>query len=323
MHGTVTASRLNVRTRPSVDASILGTLARGTRIDVVRRQGNWLQIRLDGTPAYVSARYVSLPAPPAPDAQSAAADDDGTEPEDTTAAREEPADERLEPGFRLPVSGTYQERKVAASWNRFGGLLTRLCEKKGIEVGSAIAVLCVESSGKGFDRNNQNRMIIRFENHKFWKYWGKTRPDLFQRHFQYNARKTWTGHKWRADSDGEWSKFHGNQRMEWKVLEHARSLDNDAALLSISMGAPQIMGFHYQRIGYPSVQAMFDAFSTSMGAQITGLFDFLDEAMVRRLQQQDFTGFAALYNGSGQKEKYGDWIRNHFDTYRRISASTG
>ena len=55
--------------------------------------------------------------------------------------------------------------------------------------------------------------------------------------------------------------IHVNADGEWSVFEFARTFDDDAAKLSISMGLPQIMGFNYRSVGYESVDAMFDAFS--------------------------------------------------------------
>lgn len=89
-------------------------------------------------------------------------------------------------------------------------------------------------------------------------------------------------------------------------------------MMSISMGAPQIMGFHFERIHYPDVQAMFHDFNADIGAHIRGLFDFFSPSMVNNLQQKKFENFAAAYNGSGQKEKYGRWINEHYRAFKRI-----
>ncbi len=226
----------------------------------------------------------------------------------------------LQPTRILNVSGTSEQKKVAGTWNRYGGLLEKLSQEKKMDVACAVAVLCVESSGKGFEQNNNNRMIIRFENHKFWKYWGNKMPDLFRRHFQYDSGKVWTKHKWRKKDDLEWSSFHGSQKKEWQVYEFAKSLDADSAMLSISMGAPQIMGFHFERIGYQSVEEMFNSFTKDISAHINGLFDFFSDSMVEKLQVLDFEGFAAGYNGSGQKEKYGRWIESHYKSFKQLKS---
>ena len=300
-HGRVTAALLNVRERPRPEAPILGQLPENTSIAIEAELGDWYEIAFNNGRGYVSSRYIRLQAL-------------AEAPPESSAAEEPPP----APPFRLTVAGTSEERSVAAAWNRFGGLLERLSTDKEIETACAVAVLCVESSGKGFEPANQDRMIIRFENHKFWRYWGKHDPGRFRQHFTYRSDKVWLGHRWRKSPDAAWQTFHGSQRAEWEVLDFARAIDNEAALMSISMGAPQIMGFNYQRIGYQSAQEMFDAFRRDEAVHIHGLFDFMSSTMLQQLRQRDFTGFAGLYNGSGQKETYGRRIQAHYHAFRRL-----
>jgi hypothetical protein len=197
---------------------------------------------------------------------------------------------------------------VAKAWNAYGNLLTMLGGSIGITPSVACAVLATESAGEGFWNG---RMVIRFENHIY-----KSRAVIdsvtFNDHFQMDADKKWLGHKWRQDA-GAWRALHtktSGQDEEWAVLGYARSLDNTGALMSISMGAPQIMGFNYAKVGFPTVQEMFDAFSTDERSHVLGLFDFIrsDHKMVRALRTGDWKGFAYIYNGSGQADHYGGVI---------------
>jgi len=317
--GVVDANLLHVRSQASRQASSLGQLAAGSRMVIESRLGDWFEIPFGSSRGYVAATYIRTLQEA--ELLSGPIDENEEEEEDSSLAPAQPADEasRLPPLQRLPISGSSQARKVATTWNRYGGLLSRLSDEKQLDVACAVAVLCVESSGKGFEESNQGRMIIRFENHKLWKFWGRQHADDFHNHFRYKTSQTWKGHQWRATQGEEWHKFHGSQRAEWEVLEFARSIDNEAALKSISMGAPQIMGFHHEQIGYPSAEAMFDAFSNDIEAQIRGFFDFFSRTMVQRLQRQDFSSFAGLYNGSGQKQKYGSWIKQHYDALKQIA----
>jgi hypothetical protein len=75
------------------------------------------------------------------------------------------------------------------------------------------------------------------------------------------------------------------------------------------MGTPQIMGFYHSGIGFATVQEMFDAFSRSEHAQLTGLFDFMrdgaaNSSSLQALQQRNFHTFATLYSGAGQAATY-------------------
>ncbi len=326
-HGVVTASLLNVRLSPQSGATVIGQLSANSAVVITSTVGEWCEIPFNNGMGYIASRYVELRPDTeisAPSPVSTMLDDENDEDDDggrVAHAGDEGREDvvRLTPVSQLLVAGTAEERKVAATWNRFGGLLAVLSEAQSIDVACALAVLCVESSGKGFEPGNQGLMIIRFENHKFWKYWGKNDPDRFRQHFSYQAGKVWKGHQWRKLSSHEWRTFHGSQRAEWEVLNFARSINNSAALKSISMGAPQIMGFNYEGLGYQSVEEMFASFCGGIEAQIRGMFDFMSPAMVQRLQRYDFEGFAGFYNGSGQKEKYGRWIKSHYDAYKRLA----
>lgn len=315
-HAMVITSLLNVRATAYRRGAVLGRLHHGSKITVELVHGNWGQIRFNGTLGFVNTDYIQRIDTPDDNIPIDANDDvDHTIPKNETIDQD--IGDPLVPSRMLEIVGSPLTRKVAATWNRFGGLLEELCESKNIDPAAAVAVLCVESSGKGFEQNNQNRMIIRFENHKFWRYWGRHNSRVFNKHFRYNTNKVWTRHEWASSSDN-WQTFHGNQAKEWQVLEFAEQLDREAARMSISMGAPQIMGFHYERIGYDSVNEMFNAFSQDMGAQIRGLFDFFSKGMITDLRTLDFEGFAGAYNGSGQKQKYGKLINEHYRAFKSI-----
>ena len=105
----------------------------------------------------------------------------------------------------------------------------------GIEAACSIDVLCVESGGKGFGKDG--RMIIRFENHKFYRLYGKKRPDKFDPYFKFDSNKKWQGHQFRNDLEKPFEKLHVSQSKELEAFEFVRKLNSDAAMYSISMGA--------------------------------------------------------------------------------------
>jgi uncharacterized protein YraI len=305
--GRVAADLLNVRAGPSLDGPILHTLQRDTIVEITDTVADWLRIQLAGSTGWVHGEFVEhlSDRPPAPV---------------PLRPRPETAGIALAPERPLPVGGTREERRVAETWNAYGNLIEGLGAEHRIETASAIAVLCVESSGQGFGPDG--RMIIRFENHQFWHRWGREHADVFERHFQFDGERTWEGHRFRANVRSRFDAFHGNQVKEWRVLDFARGLDDTAALQCISMGAPQIMGFNHRAIGYATAQEMFERFCEHARYHILGLFTFLDPAMRRALRQRDFESFARAYNGPGQARTYGEWISNHYDAFVRLTAQT-
>jgi uncharacterized protein YgiM (DUF1202 family) len=58
--GVVTASALNVRERPTVDGTKVGTLQQGAQVEVTGKEGAWLRIHHAGKAAYVHGGYVKL-----------------------------------------------------------------------------------------------------------------------------------------------------------------------------------------------------------------------------------------------------------------------
>jgi N-acetylmuramoyl-L-alanine amidase len=58
--GRVTASSLNVRIEPSLQAKIIGSLKNGTKVDVTGEREDWLQIAFNGNRAWVSRQFIEM-----------------------------------------------------------------------------------------------------------------------------------------------------------------------------------------------------------------------------------------------------------------------
>lgn len=312
-HGIVTASRLNIRPEPSTAHLPVGSLSRGARIEILDRVGAWYRIRWGERDGFVHGDFVRL-LEAEPSASFLR-----ERPELAQVALEAPEERRLAPAPGAPA----RERQIARTWNETGGLLAALSDLVEIEPGIALAVLTVESSGAGFAGG---RMTIRFENHVFWREWGKANQAAFESHFRFDGARPWTGHAFRPKPGAPWASFHGDQQAEWRVFEFASRLSEPAAKRSISMGAPQIMGFNFARIGYDSVSEMFEAFASGLRAQLLGLFDFIkgpgtDSALLEALRRNKFTDFAAGYNGPALAAQYAARLERDLEIFRRLERS--
>lgn len=313
--GTTTVD-LNLRAGPGTQFAVLTVLPPQTSVEVRAEQGDWLEVLARGQRGFVHRAFVRLRTQGTGEGLLRPRPESGRTP---------PAESPLAPPeaelIRLPATATSAERQAAAIWNKYGGLLAELSARLRIDPGAAVAVLAIESGGRGFAADG--RMIIRFENHLFFRQWGRDHAEIFHRHFTFNPEKNWLDHRWRQFTNQPFADFHGAQDGEWRVFSFARSLDDTAAKLSISMGGPQIVGFNYAALGYESVHQMYDAFSAGERQQIVGFFDFVqgpsrDSRRVLALQALDFTTFASLYNGPGQAAKYGSLMQTVFDTFRRL-----
>jgi hypothetical protein len=311
--GLVNAKSLNVRPEPSTDKPPVGALPRGAKVEILEKLDGWYRIKAGSLGGYVAADYVTvIDATPVADFL--------WEMDLLRTAQMAPPDSKMIPAL---AKHSASQKMAAKVWNSQGGLLEILCGIIEVEPACAVAVLCVESGGAGFDASN--RMIIRFENHIFWNLWGKNNPNTFNTHFTFNPQKKWLGHKFRAAANGAWVDFHGGQNGEWQVFDFARGLNENAALNAISMGGPQIMGFNSSAIGYDTAREMFDNFSSDIRYQTLGLFDFLrghgsTSKMIDALQTRDYTRFASYYNGSGQAPVYGARIESFVNVYKSSKA---
>jgi len=319
MKAKVTATSLNLRQAKDTNSAILTSLKQNDIIEVLEKGAEWSQVKVGDKTGFVMTKYIA-DAPEGATATAAA-------PQAKVVSAAKPArtyfyqNEKmqtipLEPEKKLPLldaKAPREQRMPRDVWNKYGNLMQALSDEISIEPAAAIAVFCVESGGNGFGPNK--KIIIRFENHLFWNLWGQKNPDQFNKLFKFDPAKKWEGHAYRTSETGEWINFHGNQDKEWACLEFARTLDDTAAISSMSMGGPQILGSNFKQIGFSSPQQMLEYFNKDIRYHIIALFDFLTPAMKTALQNKDFAGFAKGYNGPGQAVQYGGWIKGFYDGF--------
>lgn len=92
---------------------------------------------------------------------------------------------------------------------------------------------------------------------------------------------------------------------EWQRLYNAMKLDREAALRSASVGGAQIMGFNFDKAGFATVDAYWEAMKTSERAHLQAFAAFIRNsgllAALRKIStvHADCVTFARGYNGSG------------------------
>ena len=153
--------------------------------------------------------------------------------------------------------------------------------KLGCEVAVVKAVAEVESRGGGFNPDGSPKTL--FEGHWFYKLtkepYSKTHPHLSYRRW---TRKYY-GKTWQA---------------EQARLKEAMSLNRAAAIQSASWGVFQIMGFHWKKLGYESIEDFYCQMLESEGKHLDAFVRYviafrLDD----ELRQKDWARFAHGYNG--------------------------
>lgn len=180
----------------------------------------------------------------------------------------------------------------------------------------AQAILNIESGGRSFGADG--KPLIRFEAHIF-----KQQMEMkgyWDNYFRTDPERGWVNQEWRRGEADPWKPIHtGNQADEYAAFELAKGLDLEAAHESISMGAPQIMGFNHERVGFPTAQAMYEAFKSAPVQTIAFINYFLsDPALVQAMHDKDWRTIAAKYNGTGAVDSYSKLLQ---DAYNNLGAA--
>ncbi len=172
--------------------------------------------------------------------------------------------------------------------------LVQAAERLGVELAAIKAVNEVESRGAGFFSPGKPAI-------------------LFERHIMYRQlSRVGEGDNAQAIADqvnglvALWPQLvnprpggYAGNLAEYPRLARAKMLDANAAIESTSWGLFQIMGFHWQRLGYASAEAFELTMCRSETNQLDAFVRFIeaDPALHRALKQHKWAAFAKGYNG--------------------------
>lgn len=169
--------------------------------------------------------------------------------------------------------------------------IDQVAEDLGVEAAVVKAVRDVEAGGNGFFGA---RPKILFEGHIFWKRL-KEHGIAPQEHRVGNEDilyPEWTSENRRYYKDDQYAR-----------LEKAKKIDEGAALESASWGLFQIMGYHWELLGYETVKAFVKAMYVSEAEHLKAFARFLKaNNLVVHLKALDWAKFARAYNGPGYKQ---------------------
>ena len=319
----VTATSLNVRSGAGTTFTVLTTVPKGTVFAVLDRQGDWTKVKTASGDGWAFSQYLDF------NTTKEITPVGGSSSTGYLAQQADLLNTPLEPAKKIPTPAPNSpDAIVARVWNSYGGLLGKLASMLNCPVNGIVATLSAESGGNCFGPDG--RLIIRFENHIFWSRWGKDNPDKFNQFFSFDTSSpanSWKNHMYRTNPNDPLQSLHVRQNNEWEALTIARALDDTAALSSISMGAPQVMGFNFRRLGYDSVQSMFYQFARSAPAQLLAMFDFVrgpndgNSPAIQALRTGDYLAFANIYNGPANAATYQGIISRYAATFDKLIAT--
>lgn len=166
--------------------------------------------------------------------------------------------------------------------------IRKVAAEFGIEPAALLAVAEVESAGDVFAViDGRQEPLIRFEGH------------YFDRRLSGETQA-------RARAAGLASPYAGSvanpasQATRWELLERAAAIDRKAAYESVSWGLGQVMGAHWQQLGFADVDALVKEARKGAGGQARLMARFIKKAgLTDALARHDWQAFARAYNGPG------------------------
>ena len=189
-------------------------------------------------------------------------------------------------------------------------LIIAAAREAGLEPAILLALVEVEASGRAFAVvKGRREPLIRFEGH------------YFDRRLSEPDRTTARAAGLASPTAGAIRNPPG-QAARWQMLERATAIDRRAAYESTSWGVGQVMGAHWSRLGYESVDALVEATRGGINGQIELMLRFIEHAgLTGALRRHDWHAFARGYNGP-------NYARNSYHlrlslAYRRHARQLG
>jgi hypothetical protein len=164
------------------------------------------------------------------------------------------------------------------------------------------AVVDVEGGRAAFGADG--RPIILFEPHLFSRQtqrrYDGSHPDI--------SYTTWGSRPYPRTQEGR-----------WEQLRAAYALDPEAALASTTWGRFQLRGANYATAEFSSAREFVAFLAQSDANNVIALARFIrSNNLIDELQRRDWAGFARVYNGPGQADRYGQLMA---EAYARLGGA--
>lgn len=159
-------------------------------------------------------------------------------------------------------------------------------KQHGWELAALLSVIETESDGIFLTSvNGRMEPVIRWEGHYFDKLLSGAKRE------KARAQKL-------ASPKAGAIKNPKEQADRYALLERAKRIDEAAALMSCSWGGGQVMGSHWEDLGYPSVQAFVAKARSGFAGQLEIMCQFIvKNGLSDEIQRLDWAGFGRGYNG--------------------------
>lgn len=170
--------------------------------------------------------------------------------------------------------------------SRYYPQIQKQAEILGVEFEALLAVINVESNGAVFAKvDGKDMPLIRWEGHYFDRL---IKPEKRQ---QARAQGL-------ASPKAQAIPNPKSQQARYDLLTRAKRLDSAAAIMSCSWGFAQIMGSHWELLGYKNAQEFEQVVKSGFPGQLEIFIRFLKKSgIVPHLKRKDWSAVARMYNG--------------------------
>jgi hypothetical protein len=204
---------------------------------------------------------------------------------------------RLEPSGTEGASKSLTEKDIKAA-----------ARKLAVQVAAIKAVTEVESRESGFLPSG--RPVILFERHVMYRQLPAATRDRAAENFPALVNRKPGGYV-----GGE---------SEWRRLQRACAIDRNSGIESASWGLFQIMGFHWQALGYASAADFSEAMHENEGEHLEAFVRFIkqDSRLHKALKARDWQAFAERYNGPAYaRNQYDNRMAAAYDRHRGLGRA--
>lgn len=172
--------------------------------------------------------------------------------------------------------------------------LEAAAERLGVELAAIKAVSEVESGSAGF--LDDGRPVILYERHVAYRQLGEAGVDIDEADHLAERYPNVVNLKRGGYAGGA---------AEWARLAHARQvLPDGIPEAACSWGRYQLMGYHWQVLGYPLIETFVSAMASSESAQLAAFLTFIEAnpALHKALKAKKWAEFAKIYNGPAYRD---------------------
>lgn len=187
-------------------------------------------------------------------------------------------------------------------------MVKHAANETGVGVPEFMAFVEVEANGVIYTEIHGKQMpVIRWEGHYFHRL---LPPALLQRGIDAKLAHPKVGGV----------KNPANQGQRYQMLAKGKSIHAVAAISSTSWGIGQVMGAHWQWLGYPSAQAFEATATRGFGGQLEIMCRFLVKSgIIPHLKRRDWSAVARIYNGPAYaRNRYDVKMREAFERFAGI-----